>query len=176
MGRRFPASPVLVLANPGTGGAGAVAVDHVGGTQSRTRAQSLRLDRRRSPDRGGRRRVDRRPPACSVSRRSGEQGPRLRRRALGDVAPPQLFFRMDGLVRLRHHRNRSFRWLSLGLAGSRRAIADVLAPRPRLRHSAARSAHASLAWTGIRDYQHRVNAFWPGPQHAADAHDNGDIR
>jgi steroid 5-alpha reductase family enzyme len=28
----------------------------------------------------------------------------------------------------------------------------------------------------FRDYQHRVNAFWPGPQHAADAHDNGDIR
>jgi len=28
----------------------------------------------------------------------------------------------------------------------------------------------------FRDYQHRVNAFWPGPQHAADAHHNGDIR
>jgi steroid 5-alpha reductase family enzyme len=28
----------------------------------------------------------------------------------------------------------------------------------------------------FRDYQHRVNAFWPGPQHAAQAHHNGDIR
>ncbi len=28
----------------------------------------------------------------------------------------------------------------------------------------------------FRDYQHRVNAFWPGPQHAAYASDNGDIR
>ncbi len=28
----------------------------------------------------------------------------------------------------------------------------------------------------FRDYQNRVNAFWPGPQHAADASNNGDIR
>ncbi len=28
----------------------------------------------------------------------------------------------------------------------------------------------------FRAYQHRVNAFWPGPQHAADASNNGDIR
>ncbi|MBN9237343.1 hypothetical protein QV13_05020 [Mesorhizobium hungaricum] len=28
----------------------------------------------------------------------------------------------------------------------------------------------------FRDYQHRVNAFWPGPQRAADAKPDGDIR
>ena len=28
----------------------------------------------------------------------------------------------------------------------------------------------------FRDYQRRVNAFWPGPQHAADANSNGDTR
>jgi steroid 5-alpha reductase family enzyme len=28
----------------------------------------------------------------------------------------------------------------------------------------------------FRDYQHRVNAFWPGPQRAADASNDGDIR
>ncbi|MBN9066604.1 MAG: DUF1295 domain-containing protein, partial [Rhizobiales bacterium] len=30
--------------------------------------------------------------------------------------------------------------------------------------------------TAFRDYQHRVNAFWPGPQHTADASKDGDIR
>src|SRR4051794_18604508 len=56
---------------------------------------------------------------------------------------------MVGMAGLCRNRDRSHRRLSAGMAGFRRAIADVFPSCPRLRHSASRRAHAALARQGV---------------------------